>query len=361
MCSRYRSDVVGSMLRHPDFSAARESWQAGRLETRQFKALEDYEVDLAIATQEQAGLDVINDGELRRYTFLGTLEAVNGITKVPAKPFRWYGEDPADDFELVPPYSITSKMSRRQSVVTEEYAYARARATKPLKVTLPSPMMLVYRWNDEHTREAYPSPRDAFEDGAKIVREEIRDLVSMGCRYIQVDAPEFTLFLDERQHGYIAELGLDPHEFLRDGVELLNTLPIDAPDVQFGIHLCRGNNAGRHMSAGGYDAMSKEFFGRLRNYHRLLLEYDTPRAGSFEALRDVPEHMTVVLGLVSSKVPTLEDPEQLLRRIDEAATCFPRDQLALSTQCGFAFNPLTADDQRSKLRLVAETAARAWS
>jgi 5-methyltetrahydropteroyltriglutamate--homocysteine methyltransferase len=192
----------------------------------------------------------------------------------------------------------------------------------------------------------------------------VRELSALGCRYIQIDAPELATLVDDFQRRTAFEArGISPDRMLSEGVEMLNALA-DEPGITFGLHMCKGNNAGHWMSRGGYEAISKQVFRRATKYHVYLLEYDDARSGSFEALRDIPDDKTVVLGLVSTKTNNLEAAEALVARIEEASQYFPREQMGLSPQCGFASvltgNPISEAVQQNKLRLVADVAHRLW-
>jgi 5-methyltetrahydropteroyltriglutamate--homocysteine methyltransferase len=260
--------------------------------------------------------------------------------------------------------AVTGRLRRRRSMGTEEFVYQRARARRPLKMTLPSPMMLTMFWSPEESTAAYRDPFEMFADGAAIIREEIAELARLGCEYIQIDAPELANLVDpDAKHTLLEERGISPERMLGEGVEILNSLA-DTPGVTFGLHICRGNNDGRWLARGGYDAISREVFRRADRFHEFLLEYDDARSGSFEPLRDVPRDKRVVLGLVSTKRNALESADDLARRVQDAAQFFPRDQLALSTQCGFASgikgNPVEPAMQERKLHLVAQVARRLW-
>jgi len=220
-------------------------------------------------------------------------------------------------------------------------------------------------WSSTHSREAYPDPMGVVEDSARILREEVRELVSVGCTDIQIDAPEIGALVDPAMRDWYGNaVGVDPDRMLGEGIEFVDSVAQDADGVRFGIHVCRGNNAGRFLASGGYEAISARVFPRLHSYDYFMLEYDDHRSGGFEPLRDVPEHAVVVLGLVSTKIPQLEPDDVVVARIEEAAQFFPRDQLALSTQCGFAStsegNPLTDAEQVDKLRLVTRVAHACW-
>jgi 5-methyltetrahydropteroyltriglutamate--homocysteine methyltransferase len=221
--------------------------------------------------------------------------------------------------------------------------------------------MLGLRWSPAFSAEAYPDPFELFTDAAIILRDEIAELASVGCEYIQIDAPEVATLVDPATRRSVYDgKGISSKRLLLEGVDLLNAIA-DAPGVTFAIHLCRGNNAGNWMSAGGYEAIST-IFGRLPRYSTFLLEYDSPRSGSFEPLADIPRDKTVVLGLISTKSDELESAERLAERFEQAARHFPRDQMALSTQCGFASvaagNPIRPAIQQAKLKLVADLARR---
>ena len=364
----YRAEVIGSMLRPAWLKQARIDFAADRIATAQFKRIEDRAVSEAIALQERCGLDVVSDGEMRRSGFVAPLsDYVEGFEAVAFDTRRWRGGPTAGGGEvnLAVPLTVTGKLRRRRSLAAEEFIYARARTQLPLKMALPSPLMMALRWSPEHSAAAYPEPFALFADAVDILRAEVSELASLGCEYIQIDAPELAALVDPSTRERIFEAhGISTARMLGEGVEMVNALAGGAAGVTFGLHLCRGNNAGHWLSSGGYEAISKEIFARATRYDVFLLEYDTPRAGSFEPLADLPRDKRVVLGLVSTKSDELETPDALIARIEEAAQFFPREQMALSTQCGFASvmagNPIAAATQEKKLRLVAETARRAW-
>lgn len=248
-------------------------------------------------------------------------------------------------------------------MTVEEFSYARARARRPVKVTLPSPLMLFLVWSPQRSRDAYSDPFELFADGMRLMREEAAELAKLGCTYIQVDAPDFGQLVDQAQREEWERAGISVDRVLTEGADMLNEVAGIA-GVTFGLHLCRGNYDSDWISSGAYEAISKQLFGRATNFDVFLLEYDDERSGSFSALGDVPDDKAVVLGLVSSKFDRMESAAHLADRIREASRFFPRDQLALSTQCGFASagpgNAISEDAQENKLRLVGEVAARVW-
>jgi len=354
-----RADVVGSLLRPAALLEARAQRQAGALTAYEYKLIEDAAVDDALALQERCGLDVATDGEMRRMFFTGVVtDAVEGIELTTGQTTTWHGAGTADEtIQLA--VAVTGVLRRRRSLGAEEFAYARGRTDRLLKVTLPSPLMLSYFWSPEHSTAAYRDPFDMFADAARIIRDEAQELADLGCRYIQIDAPELITLADPTQVSFFSGLGIDPDRMLGEGIDLINACA-DVAGVRFGMHLCRGNNRGMWLAEGGYEAISRKVFPRATNIDAFALEYDSPRAGTFEALADVPDDKSVILGLVSTKSEQLEDAHELAARVDEAARYFPRDQLAVSTQCGFASeqsgNPISPDVQAAKLALVAEVA-----
>jgi len=359
-----RADVVGSLLRPAELLDARAQRLAGELPVADYKRIEDRAVDGALALQEDCGLDVVTDGEMRRMFFTGVVtDALDGIELTTGQTTTWHGSG-SEDITIQLPVAVTGVLRRRRSLGAEEFAYARGRTERLLKVTLPSPLMLSYFWSPQLSTAAYADPFDMFADAAQIIRDEARELADLGCRYIQIDAPELITLADPTQVSFFSGLGIDPERMLDEGVELINACA-DVPGVHVGMHLCRGNNHGRWLAEGGYEAISRKVFPRATNVDAFALEYDSPRAGTFDALADVPDDKRVILGLVSTKSEQLEDASALAARIDEAARHFPREQLAVSTQCGFASeqsgNPITPDVQAAKLRLVAGVAHSAWA
>jgi 5-methyltetrahydropteroyltriglutamate--homocysteine methyltransferase len=362
MTEIHRANVVGSLLRPDALKEARAARDAGTMSPADFKRIEDAAVDEAIAAQERAGVDVVTDGEMRRLFFFGPLtEAAEGVSASEGSTVVWHDEHGGTP--SVQPAALTMPIRQTRSLATEEYAYARARATLPLKVTLPSPLMFGLLWKPGVSDAVYPSVFDAFQAGAEIVRGEAQALIAMGCEEIQIDAPELATLVDPEQRAFYETVGAPAERLLTEGVDLLDDM-VAGLDARLSMHLCRGNYAGRWMSEGGYEEISSQVFRRATNYDTFLLEYDDHRSGSFEPLRDVPDDKVVGLGLVSTKRAELEPAEELVGRIDEAAGHFPREQLSLCTQCGFAStwegNPVDAAVQDRKLALVAEVARRAW-
>ena len=356
-----RSDVVGSLLRPNDLKAARERWEAGTLGAAEFKRIEDRAVDEAVRLQEEAGLDVVTDGELRRYAFFGHLiDALDGFDKFGGWAIPFHNER-GEELVFKRPV-VVDKLRWRRSMCGEEFVYLRARTARPTKVTLISSQQAAAYWDPEKSKGAYPT-RDAYlADVVDLTRREVEELVRLGCTYIQIDAPQYAALLDpELREGY-RKRGSDPDRLIDACIDMDNAVIGQHPGVTFGLHICRGNNQSMFYASGGYEPIARVF--RRSRFQRFLLEYDDERSGGFEPLRAMPEDRVVVLGFVTTKKRRLESVDELRRRIDEAAKFVPLERLALSPQCGFAStmegNRVTPEDQRMKLRRVAETARLVW-
>jgi 5-methyltetrahydropteroyltriglutamate--homocysteine methyltransferase len=360
----FRAEVVGSMLRPAYLKEARAALEAGDITVPQFKRIEDRAVDQVIAAQEGTGVEVVTDGEMRRFLFMGPItETVAGIEFVQEGTVMPWA-NPDGELEWTSPAAVTEKLRKKRSLVCEEYSYARARARLPLKATVPSPLVLYGFWNTKYSTVAYHDPFEMYADAAAVGRSEIQELVALGCEYIQVDAPELATLVDPRVRDWTDAQGMPADRMLTEGIDLINDMVAGISGVRLAIHLCRGNNAGMWMASGGYDYIASALFDRATAFDAFLLEYDDPRSGSFEPLAKAPQDKQVVLGLVTTKSPREQTVGEIIERIDEAARSFPHDQLGVSTQCGFASvvfgNPITEDDEERKLRLVAEAAGAAW-
>ena len=362
-----RTDVVGSLLRPPGLLEARERLERGEIAPPAFKRVEDEAVDASIRLQEQAGLDVVTDGEMRRLSFQSQLtEAVEGFGEWDLDAFLWgdwHGNEVGDRTIERPPIAVLGRLKRRRFLSAEEFTYARGRTDRIVKVTLPSPSLFANFYDPERSRDAYPSLESFLADVAEILREEVDELVRLGCEYVQLDAPHYPLLLDSGYRDFYESRGWPAERWLDLGLELDNIVVGDRPGVTFGFHLCRGNQASRWLVEGGYDWLAERLFPRVRA-ERLLLEYDDERSGGFEPLAAVPADKVVVLGLVTTKSSRRETPEELEARIRAAAQYVPLERLALSPQCGFATsvlgNAISPADEEAKLRTIVETAARIW-
>jgi len=363
------TDVVGSLLRPVALLKARDDWAARRLSHSQFKSIEDRAVDEAVSLQEAAGLDIVTDGEMRRLSFQSQMtEAVDGFGPWNINAFlwgHWHGDGAVGERRRERPadLGVVSRLVRKRHLAAEEFVYLRGRTSRIPKVTLPSPSLFVNFWSPERSRSAYASVEHFLADVVAILRDEVAELVRLGATYIQLDAPHYPLLLAPETRTFYESRGWTLEQWLSRGIELDNAVMAGFPEVTFAIHLCRGNQEGRWLVEGDYEPIARPIFQRIAAT-RLLLEYDDDRSGSFAPLRHVPDDKFVVLGLISTKRPQTEEPEDLIRRITEASRFVSLDRLALSPQCGFASsivgNDLSFEDERHKLKTMCETARRIW-
>jgi 5-methyltetrahydropteroyltriglutamate--homocysteine methyltransferase len=357
----YRSDVVGSLLRPAYWKIAREAHEAGRLSDAEFKRVEDRSVDEAVALQLRAGLDVLTDGEMRRYAFFGHLvDATEGFDKFGgwSIPFR----DEKGEEVMQPRPLVVSRLRRKRHMCAEEYTYLRARTDHPAKTTLLSAQQAAAYYDAKKSSGAYPTVDAFLADLVDLLRDEVAELIRLGCTYIQVDSPQYAALIDPKIRDGYRQRGNDPDRLLDLSIEMDNAVIGGHPNVIFGLHLCRGNNESKFYASGDYAPIAK-VFGKTK-FQRFLLEFDDERSGGFEPLDQVPADRTVVLGLVSTKKTAMEKKDELKSRIHAAEKYVPLERLALSPQCGFAStmegNLLSEADQEAKLRLVAETAREVW-
>jgi 5-methyltetrahydropteroyltriglutamate--homocysteine methyltransferase len=360
----FRSDVVGSLLRPEYLDRGRKQLEAGEMTPAAFKRVEDRAVDEAIRLQEEAGLDVLTDGEQRRYAFFGHLvEALDGFDKLGGWAIPFHDEQ-GNQITIKRPV-VVDKLRWRRSMCAEEFTHVRARTSHAAKVTLVSTQQAAAYFDPQRSSGAYPT-RDAYlADLVDLTRQEIAELQRLGCNYVQIDAPQYGALLDPQMREGYRQRGSDVDEMIARTIELDNAVidGFDRQGITFGIHICRGNNQSMFYASGGYDPIAERVFRQTR-FNRFLLEYDDERSGTFEPLRFVPEDRVVVLGLVTTKKERLETQDELERRIEQAAKFIPLERLALSPQCGFAStwegNRISSEAQRRKLELVAKTAKAVW-
>ena len=262
---------------------------------------------------------------------------------------------------------VGSKLRPRRGLTENQVRFLQQHAPGPVKITVPSPSQYpAISFQPGVTDQFYPTRSDLLWEIAGFIKAEIAALVNSGVPYIQIDAPRYSYYVDPQWRQHLRDLGEDPDRMFEEAIAADNMCleGVRRPGITVAMHICRGNNQSKWYAEGGYEAIAERLFGSL-NVDRFLLEYDTERAGTFEPLRYIPDDKMVVLGLVSSKEPTLEPLERLLNRVDEASAYAPLANLAVSPQCGFAStaagNLLTEEEQWRKLELVAEVARRVWS
>jgi 5-methyltetrahydropteroyltriglutamate--homocysteine methyltransferase len=373
-----RTDVVGSLLRPPALREARLRFDDGAISAAALRAIEDEAVREAVRLQESTGLDIVTDGEMRRLNFQDSFGAsVEGYdaSRSTLKVYeqRVEGAAPGRRWDISQMHDRGTAVSHRgpakarlklaHNIPLEEYRFVAEVAQKPAKVSLIGPDRISQRFAYESSTAVYRDMDHFLADVLAIERQIVASLIEAGCRYVHVDAPGFTAYVDPPSLAQMRARGEDPEQNFARSLKAEATLVAGFPGVTFGIHLCRGNQRSMWHREGSYDVIAERLFNELP-HDRFLLEYDTARAGSFEPLRFVPKGRVVVLGLVSTKVPELETVEALTRRIDQASRFVPLDQLALSPQCGFASdvvgNLLSPDDQYRKLERVVEVARQVW-
>jgi len=377
MGQEIRADQVGSFLRPSEVKEAHTAYVKGNLPLLELRRIEDRAIQDVLALQREVGIDVYSDGEYRRGGWASDFsEAVDGY--VPGRPAVTVfntarGNSSATASPAAARGIIGDKLRPRGRLTAHEAGFLAAHAPGPFKLTIPAPSYVLARgYCPDVTDRVYGSRKAALLDVASIIRAEIEVLVEEGVPYIQLDNPHYPDYLMEERNAEWRSVGVDPDKAIIEDIEADNFALSAVPRGQHvvaAMHLCRGNGgrgmdqpAGWH-SSGSYDAIAERVFGGLE-VDRFLLEYDSERAGGFEPLRFVRLGATVVLGLVTTKSGELESQDLLLRRIEEAARYVPRDDLALSPQCGFAStlagNPLTIAEQQRKLELVVSTARQVW-
>jgi 5-methyltetrahydropteroyltriglutamate--homocysteine methyltransferase len=357
----WHAEVVGSLLRPTDLVRARKELESGAMTQAELKAVEDAAVRAAIELQEDAGIDVVTDGELRRYAFYGHLiESFDGFDREGgwAIPFR---DESGEQLILKRPV-VVNPLRWKRSMCGEEWTFLRSVRGGPAKVTMLSAQQAAAYYDPEKSKGAYPT-RDAYlADIVDLSRREVDELVRLGCTYIQIDGPQYGALLDPTMREGYRQRGSDPEELIDRCIELDNAIIEGHPGVTFALHVCRGNNQSKFYAEGDYEPISRIFQKTL--FNRFLLEYDDARSGGFAPLAHLPEDRVAVLGLVTTKKPELEAESELKARLEEATRYVPLERLALSPQCGFAStiegNRISQEQQQRKLELVGRVARSVW-
>jgi 5-methyltetrahydropteroyltriglutamate--homocysteine methyltransferase len=363
---RFRADHIGSLLRPASLLELRRAHGAGRLGDSELRAAEDQAIRDVVSLQESAGLPVITDGELRRRSYHSYFFAHLGDIVPDHVPAEEKSAVPGAPARAAQPVArIGSRIARTQPIHLNDFRFLSSLTTRTAKVTIPGPCALHFRGGDAAALATAYSDIDAYwDDIVTAFRAELIDLAAAGCEYVQIDETAFAKFGDPEVQAMLKARGDDWRKILDLYVDVTNRVLQDIPEMRIGVHLCRGNRGGQFHAEGGYDVVAEKLFNDLGAHH-FLLEYDSPRAGDFSPLRFAPKSKGIVLGLVSTKSPKLENKDDLKRRIDEAARFAPLENLAISPQCGFASvdtgNPVSAADQEAKLRLIVETAREVWS
>jgi 5-methyltetrahydropteroyltriglutamate--homocysteine methyltransferase len=384
--SKLRIDHIGSLVRPAKLKEAFARHDRKQAKYEELRQAQDDAIRKVIHKQEEHGLPLVTDGEFRRHNFQESFsECVTGFD-VPQDVSRYYekrnvNENPLEraeqNFDEAGPAIVTRRRAVERLKLTrnlplEEFRFAQSVATAPVKVTVLGPDRIAQRFRWESSLDIYQG-LDAFVDHVvQIERQIVTELVQAGCRYIQIDAPGYTAYVDRISLERMRSRGEDPERNFQRSIDADNALIEGFPGVTFGIHICRGNartidpTSGKLVPQwhreGAYDAIAEKLFNTL-NHQRILLEYDSERAGGFEPLRLVPKNKIIVLGLVSTKSSDMESVDELKQRIDQASKFLPLEQLALSPQCGFGgidSKVLSEDEMWKKLETIVASAEQIW-
>jgi 5-methyltetrahydropteroyltriglutamate--homocysteine methyltransferase len=362
----FRADHVGSFLRPKALLDAREQQQQGKITKQQLREVEDRAIRDIVKFQESLGLHGVTDGEFRRtYFHIDFLEQLDGVETKGGIAVSF--KTTTGNIDFAPPVMhITGKIRHAKPIQLEDFKFLKSASAKGIpKVTIPSPTMLHFRGGrGAISKDAYPELEPFYEDVAAAYRDELKSLAAAGCRYLQLDDTNLAYLCDEKMREGARSRGDDPNELPLRYAGLINAAIKDRPaDMRVCVHLCRGNFKSAWAASGGYEPVAEVLFNELK-VDGYFLEYDDARSGDFSPLRHVPKDKTVVLGLVSTKLQSLESKDDLKRKINEAAKQMPLEQLCLSPQCGFSStvhgNDIAVEAQAAKIRLVVETARDVW-
>ena len=363
----FHADHVGSLLRPPELLGARAKWKDGKLPFEALQKIEDNAIHDVVKLQEDVGLKVITDGEFRRENWwVDFISQINGVVISDPDTASEFLTNGGKGSGYIPKVVKTvSKISHAKTLLGRDYEVLADCTTHTCKITIPSPTRTHFHGGRAAVdHDIYPDMDNFWADIAKFYQDEITALENLNCRYIQIDDPVLTYFLDDRMRNNLDKIGEDPNTLIDTYANLLNEcIKMRRPETHLAMHLCRGNALSSWIVAGGYSRLAQAIFPVV-NVDTFFLEYDDERSGDFEPLNLIPKGKNVVLGLVTSKRSEMESADDIRRRIEEASKYVPIENLALSPQCGFASvdvgNLITVDDQMAKLELVVKTAEDIW-
>ena len=369
-----RADLVGSLLRPGELKEAFARYGEGKASETDLKKAQDDAIRDVVAKQAAHDLPIIVDGEFRRTSFMESFAVVAGVEEWQAGVKSYHeilkrsgsdesatrkGQDPI----LLNRKRVTQRLKLLRNALLEDFRFAQNLTDRPVKVTLIGPDRIQQCYDSAASRAVYSSTDEFLADVVAVERQMLEALDQAGCRYVGIDAPGYTAYVDPDSLAAMHARGEDPMATMERSIRADNEVIARLPGLTFGIHICRGNRQSMWHREGHYDAVAEKLFNGL-NHQRFLLEYDTERAGSFEPLRFVPKGKIAVLGLITTKVGRIETVDELRRRIDEAERFLPLEQLALSPQCGFASslrgNLLSEEEQFRKVDVMLETARKVW-
>ncbi|HEX9761891.1 MAG TPA: 5-methyltetrahydropteroyltriglutamate--homocysteine S-methyltransferase, partial [Acidimicrobiia bacterium] len=361
------ADHVGSFLRPPALMEARHRHDEGEISNEELRIVEDEHILGVIKKQEEVGLKGITDGEFRRLFFhVDFLEHLDGVEVTYGDFFAYFKKDDGTEVGFRPPtMHVVEKVRHSRPIQGPDFDFLASQVSATPKVSIPAPSMLHFRGGREAiSSEVYPDLDRFFSDLSTAYREEIADLAARGCRYLQMDDTNLAYLCDPEIRQRTVDRGEDPDALTRLYCRLVNEAIADRPqDMVVGIHLCRGNFRSAWVAQGGYEPVADILFNEM-GVDAFFLEYDDERSGDFAPLRLVPKGKQVILGLMSSKRPAVEEASDLKRRLDEAGNYIDLEQCGLSHQCGFSStahgNELSEDDQWVKLARTVEVAHDVW-
>jgi len=363
----FRADHVGSLLRPASLLQVRQEHAAGRVSADELRQAEDTVIRRLVSQQEQIGLGSITDGDFRRADFYSDffVRGLGGVELRDESNIAGFVDQRGHTIPI-PWTNVVSRLRWRKPIYADHFRYLRSLTRGTPKITIPCPMMLYAMSGETAIRKAaYPEMDLFWADVTDAYQKEMLSLYEAGCRYLQIDDPSLSAYCSDKYDAMLKSRGNESHRTLHELYpEIINrALANRPPSMHVAMHVCRGNYHGGWFGEGGYENVAEVLFNYI-HVDSYFLEYDTERAGGFEPLRFVPKNKTIVLGLVSSKLPQLESKDMLKRRIEQATRYIDIDQLSLSPQCGFANsaegNPLNEEQQFAKLRLVVEVANEVW-
>jgi 5-methyltetrahydropteroyltriglutamate--homocysteine methyltransferase len=366
----FRAEHIGSFLRPAALLTAREQYAAGTISAAALHEAENAAIRDFVALQQRLGFKAITDGEFRRSTYTSnfTTEGLSGVSADQIGEEAWAYTDSSGHRERARIPSVQGRIQWNNSTNARDFADLLKMAPAGLmpKITLPGPCYIQFRaGRDRISRDVYPDLATFWSDLIGAYSIELQKLYDAGCRYVQLDETSIAKLGDEKMRGALTARGDDWVTLLCDYVDVINTIVTHAPkEMRIGLHLCRGNRMGHWQAEGGYDVVAEKLF-RDCAVEFYFLEYDSERAGTFEPLRALPAHKSVVLGLLSTKVAELESKDFLRGRVADCARIVDIDRLALSPQCGFSSSEkgntiMTYDQAVAKLARVAEMASEIW-
>ena len=358
----FRADMVGSLLRTQRVKEAREAQAAGIIDAAALAQIEDEEIAALVKKQESVGLQAVTDGEFRRaFWHFDFLENLTGVRGIETEGIAFKGvATKGHGVRVVGKIDFPDNHPH-----LAHFKYLKSVTNRVPKMTIPSPSMLHYRGGRKAVDpSAYLHMEDYYADLGRAYAKAVKAFYDAGCRYLQLDDTSLSYFCDPEQRQMLKDRGDDPENLLHIYRDMINTATAAKPaDITITTHTCRGNFKSTFIASGGYEPVAEMVFNEI-NVDGYFMEWDDERSGGFEPLRFLPKDKHVVLGLVTTKLGTIETKDYLKRRIEQATQYAPLEQLCLSPQCGFASteegNVLAEDEQWAKLALIVETAKEVW-